>query len=28
MAHKVAWASVKEEYHKGGDRWVRGKSRQ
>ncbi|MBZ2169989.1 ChaB family protein [Marinobacter sp. F4216] len=22
-AHKVAWAAVKNEYHKEGDRWVR-----
>ncbi|QSP94132.1 ChaB family protein [Marinobacter salinisoli] len=22
-AHKVAWAAVKKEYHKEGDRWVR-----
>ncbi|MEQ3635688.1 ChaB family protein [Alcanivorax sp.] len=22
-AHKVAWAAVKQEYHKEGDRWVR-----
>lgn len=22
-AHKVAWAAVKKEYHKEGDRWVK-----
>lgn len=22
-AHKVAWAAVKNEYHKDGDRWVK-----
>ncbi|SFR42178.1 cation transport regulator [Marinobacter daqiaonensis] len=22
-AHRVAWAAVKKEYHKKGDRWVR-----
>lgn len=22
-AHKVAWAAVKQEYHKEGDRWVK-----
>ncbi|MGB1838408.1 MAG: ChaB family protein [Marinobacter adhaerens] len=27
-AHKVAWAAVKEQYHKEGDRWVKGKSRE
>ncbi|TYC53328.1 hypothetical protein FMN52_18595 [Marinobacter sp. BW6] len=27
-AHKVAWAGVKEEYHKEGDRWVKSKSRE
>lgn len=25
-AHKVAWAAVKKEYHKAGDKWVRDKS--
>ena len=25
-AHKVAWAAVKKEYHKEGDRWVKDKS--
>lgn len=24
-AHQVAWAAVKQEYHKKGDRWVRDK---
>jgi len=24
-AHKVAWAAVKQEYHKDGDRWVQDK---
>lgn len=24
-AHKVAWAAVKQEYHKEGDRWVKTK---
>lgn len=23
VAHKVAWAAVKHEYHKQGDQWVR-----
>nr|WP_297403235.1 putative cation transport regulator ChaB [uncultured Marinobacter sp.] len=23
-AHKVAWAAVKKEYHKEGDKWVKG----
>ncbi|HAS78132.1 MULTISPECIES: ChaB family protein [unclassified Marinobacter] len=27
-AHKVAWAAVKEEYRKEGDRWVKGKSQE
>lgn len=22
-AHKVAWAAVKQEYHKSGDKWVK-----
>lgn len=26
VAHRVAWAAVKQEYHKEGDRWVRDKS--
>jgi cation transport regulator len=25
-AHKVAWAAVKKEYHKKGDRWVKDKT--
>lgn len=25
-AHQVAWAAVKKEYHKEGDRWVRNKN--
>lgn len=25
-AHKVAWAAVKKEYHKEGDKWVKDKS--
>lgn len=25
-AHKVAWAAVKNEYHKEGDKWVKGKT--
>ncbi|BES72822.1 putative cation transport regulator ChaB [Marinobacter nanhaiticus D15-8W] len=25
-AHKVAWAAVKEKYHKDGDKWVKDKS--
>ncbi len=25
-AHRVAWAAVKQEYHKEGERWVRDKS--
>ena len=25
-AHRVAWAAVKEEYHKEGEKWVRDKS--
>lgn len=25
-AHKVAWSAVKNEYHKQGDNWVKGKS--
>lgn len=25
-AHKVAWAAVKTEYHKEGDKWVKGES--
>lgn len=25
-AHKVAWAAVKKEYHKEGDRWVKDRS--
>lgn len=24
VSHKVAWAAVKKEYHKEGDKWVRG----
>lgn len=24
-AHKVAWAAVKQEYHKEGDKWVKGR---
>ena len=26
VAHKVAWAAVKNAYHKEGDEWVRNKS--
>lgn len=26
VAHRVAWAAVKQEYHKEGDRWVRDQS--
>lgn len=26
-AHKVAWAAVKQEYHKEGDRWVKDNGR-
>jgi cation transport regulator len=25
-AHKVAWAAVKKEYHKEGDKWIKDKS--